>query len=780
MNATKHSVCLLFGAFLLVSGYAQTNPGPTTVQVSNENAVNTAGLEFSPAFYEDGIAFISTNTVGMKKITDESLKLSAMSILRSRRNAEGLLSAPEPFARELVSLYHEGPVCFDRTAETVYFSRNVMEKGREKLAEDGSQKMRLYSSTKVGGVWSEPKPLPFNTGEFDDCHPTISIDGDKLYFSSNRPGSFGGMDIFVSYKVGDSWSEPVNLGPIVNTKGNEVFPFIHADNSLYFASTGHEGGLGGLDIYYVTPDGQRWTKPINLGNPFNTPGDDFGLIVDLNKINGYFSSNGTGGLGGDDIFSFHTENGNLDDYLLQNKRAPTRQLDLKVVVIEKKGGAAVADASVQITDEAASNAIGRDEAGNLIGIQQVDGQDVIRTLEPGAGANGVTDAKGMFMADVKTGNYILIVSKKGYQTKQLRLPLTKPGNEVQVALEKVGPGPGKMQWNASVFNYVTNAPMAGTTLVMTNKNTNRRDTVVTDANGLIDSYVDRSAPYHVDIYQAGRLVGSTELETSNTESMLQNISVAPLLPGTTIELPNIYYNFNDATLRPDGRKDLDLVAALMTQHPGIAVEMASHTDCRGSANYNRELSQKRANGVVDYLVSRGIARPRLRPVGYGESQPRNGCVDGVKCDEPEHARNRRTEIKIITGVQGASVIYVDGQVAGIPPAMTNDAAVAAPAKTKAKPAAGAKTKPQGNVSVSTADVEYHVIAGSFLMEERARNQASTLNEAGFSNTEVIQFPNSPFYSVSVSRFASRNEAQALERRLKSEKFEAFVRAVPRG
>jgi hypothetical protein len=145
----------------------------------------------------------------------------------------------------------------------------------------------------------------------------MNIDGDKLIFASNRPGGLGGMDLYVSYKLGTLWSEPVNLGPKVNTAGNEVFPFIHADNTLYFASNGH-GGKGGLDLFQIKLENGDWGRLDPLPAPFNTPEDDFGMIVDLNKINGYFSSSGNFGAGKDDIFSFGLIDGNLDAFVAQS------------------------------------------------------------------------------------------------------------------------------------------------------------------------------------------------------------------------------------------------------------------------------------------------------------------------------------------------------------------------------------------------------------------------------------------------------------------------------
>lgn len=768
MRACKYITSIL--ALCLPAGllFAQTDSEPVTVEVKNESVVNTKGLEFSPTFYEDGIVFISTNNAGLKKLTDEN-KQNYTSILRARRDGEGALGAAEPFAKEISTQYNEGPVCFDRTAETVYFSRNIIVNGKEKYSKDGSLMMRIYSSKKEGGTWSEPQPIfPVNDEDYADCHPAISIDGDKLYFASNRPGGKGGMDIYVSYRVGESWSEPVNLGEGVNTSGNEAFPFVHADNSLYYASTGLEGGQGGLDLYYVIPEGSKWTKPVNLGMPFNTKGDDFGLIVDLNKINGYYNTNGNGGAGEDEIFSFHTENGTLDDYLLQNERVPDRELDLRIIVTDKNSNAPVYEAAVQIIDYGKNDVIGRDEAGNLISIQKIDGKDVMITLPPDKGINGETDAKGRFLTEVKPGNFAISVSKQGYQTKQIRVPVSKTGNEVTIQLEKVS-NAGKIQWNPSLFNYVTNAPLAGTVMVLTNKTTNAQDTLVTDANGMVDHYLNPNTKYKLELFQAGRIIGGTEIDTKDwlpNQLTMQNISVAPLLPGSVIELPNIYYNFNDATLRPDGRKDLDLLVALMKQHPSIKVELASHTDARGKDSYNQQLSQRRADGVVDYLASQGVQRARLRPVGYGESEPRNKCRDGVTCTEQEHGRNRRTEVRILTGVQGAAMVYLDGQIAGGSESATqqNNVNTAPPAT--------------GNVTVSSAERDsYHVVAGSFLMEDRANNQLGTLHNAGYKTAQIVRFPNSTYFSISVGKFKTRRDADALKRRLENDGIDAFVRAV---
>jgi outer membrane protein OmpA-like peptidoglycan-associated protein len=740
------------------------------VHVKNEENINSVELEFSPTFLEDGIVFISTNPAGLNKITDEEIKLNAMSMLRSRRNAEGQLAVPEPFARELSSQYHEGPLCFSPSGEEVYFSQNTLIGGKEKIASDGKQKMRLYSATKSGETWGAPTDLGFNNGEFNDCHPSISIEGDRLYFASNRPGGFGKMDIWVSYRIGAIWGEPINLGPEVNSAENEVFPFIHADKTLYFASN-RAGGSGGLDMYQTQLKADKWLKPTNLPAPFNTNGDDFGLIVDLNKINGYFSSNGqAGGKGQDDIWSFTTENGSLDDLINAEQPAESNN-DLMVTVTDASNNRPITGADVRILNLEMGDVIGRDEEGNLITVQKVDGQDVLKAVPPHAGLSGQSDKKGRYGTTLREGEYSVTVSYEGFQTKQVTF-VTGSSNKLNIALDPVN---DKVLWNATVFNYLTNAPLAGGTAVVINRGNGKRDTILTDENGRIQYYLEPNSRYSAELYQGGRLIGTTDIESGvGGRPLQQNISVAPLLPGTVVELPNIYYNYGDASLRPDARKDLDIVVALMKQHKEMTVELSSHTDSRGGSPFNQQLSQKRANGVVEYLVTKGISRNRLLPVGYGESRPRNNCSDGVQCEENDHARNRRTEIKMMTGVEGSSMVYVNGKLSGPsedPQPVTSSEPT--PARTQRDRVAPL------NVTTNGA-TEYYVIAGSFVEEQRAQRQLQTVMDAGCPEAQIIQFEGSNYFSVCANRFDNRSAAEQLERRLeKKNKIDAFVRAISR-
>ncbi|MFZ6053484.1 OmpA family protein [Halocola ammonii] len=209
-----------------------------------------------------------------------------------------------PLEGAVNSRFHDGPACYDPSTKTLYITRNNMEKGKPVRDETGTVNLKIYETTFTESGWSEVRELNFNSDEYSNGHPTISADGKEMYFVSNRPGGFGGTDIYRTEKNGNSWGEPENLGSTVNSEGDEMFPFIADDNSLYFASTGHVG-LGGLDLFRAMKEAGKWTEPKNLGYPVNSSGDDFSVFYNLESHDGYFASNR--GKKGDNIYYFESK-----------------------------------------------------------------------------------------------------------------------------------------------------------------------------------------------------------------------------------------------------------------------------------------------------------------------------------------------------------------------------------------------------------------------------------------------------------------------------------------
>ncbi len=207
------------------------------------------------------------------------------------------------FSKQINTKYHEASVAFSPDNETMFFTRNNYGK---KLRRDnnGVNHLKIYRSTKVDGEWTEAVEVPFNSDDYSTGHPAISPDGKKLYFVSDMPGTIGLTDIFVVDILGNNtFSEPKNLGPEINTERKEMFPFIN-NNKLYFSSDGHTG-LGGLDIFEAEySEEEGFQKATNLGKPFNSNKDDFSFIIDEEKQKGYFASNRIDGKGDDDIYSF--------------------------------------------------------------------------------------------------------------------------------------------------------------------------------------------------------------------------------------------------------------------------------------------------------------------------------------------------------------------------------------------------------------------------------------------------------------------------------------------
>ncbi len=235
---------------------------------------------------------------------------------------------------ELNSKFHDGPITISADGNTAYFSsdsfrENSFEKDKANKLKLG--KNNLFKATRSGGgTWGNIKSLPFNSKEFSTSNPSLSRDGKTLYFSSDMPGSKGGVDIWKVSINGDEYGTPENLGTKVNTEGNESFPFIADDNkTLYFASSGRQG-LGGLDVYYV--DLSSGSEAANMGKPINSEKDDFAFTFNKAKNRGFFSSNRNGN---DDIFGAD----------------PICVVDVITVVTNAKTGAILVDAKVSIVDD---------------------------------------------------------------------------------------------------------------------------------------------------------------------------------------------------------------------------------------------------------------------------------------------------------------------------------------------------------------------------------------------------------------------------------------------
>jgi len=259
-------------------------------------AVNTAGTEYTSGILGDELIFSASKKEKVYKNNGLPMlgvyKMKISSDPAQSGNNSALFSS-----NVLLPEANEGSPVFSSDGNIMVFARGNT--GKKK----GTSDVDLYMSRFANGQWSEPRSLPINDSLAWDGSPAFSRDGKTLYFSSNRPGGQGGLDIYrTNMDASGRFSKPVNMGKDINTSGNEIFPYVAADGKLYFSSDGHPG-LGNLDLFMAVRS-QGVITVQNMGLPFNSPQDDFGLIFYEEDTNGFFTSNRPGGKGDDDIYFF--------------------------------------------------------------------------------------------------------------------------------------------------------------------------------------------------------------------------------------------------------------------------------------------------------------------------------------------------------------------------------------------------------------------------------------------------------------------------------------------
>lgn len=427
------------------------------------------------------------------------------------------------------------------------------------LSPDGSQMFvykgtgegDIYLSRKKGLTWTEPESVgdKINLPKSSELSCSITSDGKTLYFSSTRPGGYGGLDIWKSQLIKGVWSEPLNMGPKINTKEDEDAPFIHPDGITLYYSTKGKKTMGGYDIVYTVLEKNGWTEPENMGYPINSVQDDIYYVVTAND-HGYYSSYKQGGTGKHDIFM--------------------------VSRAEKEDVGALASAK-------AKTKLAKEDAGN---------------------------------AEAKPSSVALNTAKS-------RVTLLK----------------------GVVTDATTGQPMEATVSVVNVKTGSKiSDINSNSATGAYLVILPAGKNYAITVTAPGFLFHSENFDIPDTaeySEVVRPIALKKASIGTRIVMRNIFFDFDKASLRPESNLELDRLRKVMLDYPNMKIEISGHTDNKGSADYNRKLSQSRAKSVLDYLVKKGISPDRMTFAGYGFDRP-------LSPNETEEGRqlNRRTEFEI--------------------------------------------------------------------------------------------------------------------------------------
>lgn len=603
--------------------------------------INSRQADFSPMYYKSGIVFVSArdesgivkrvfqwnqtpfldlylapDTSALKGGRVMAAAKSGAAILGANQNSTsaGLpsveaedtyvqpLTKAEIFSKTLNTKYHEGPASFFKDYSKIVFTRNNYNKGKTGKGSDKIVKLKLYLADQKGKDWGNVKELPFNSNDYSCGHPALSADDSKLYFVSDMPGGYGGTDIYVVEYNGGQWGTPVNLGKEINTEGNEMFPYIDGSGNIYFASDGHEG-LGGLDVFFAElKDGIAYKGVENLGAPVNSEKDDFGLITDAQRLNGYFSSNRSRTSGSDDnIYSF---------------RRICRQMN--IFVFDAKTNTPIEGADVRVLKNSAN-------------------QDLQQT-----GLDG-----NVKLCISPNADYEFKALKEGYASNSVRFSTltqsAKPNMSVSIYLEKTE----NTIIRGTVKREATQQPEAGVKVTIRDEKSRSERSTLTGSDGGYEFEVDPKGDYTIKAEKNKMAPNKSQLgkqKKSKGKTIENDFSMYG--EGDVFRLEEIYYDTDKFFIRADAASELDKVVSLLKKYPTMSIELRSFTDSRSNDTYNQRLSERRARAAYDYIIRKGVEPDRLTSNGYGENELVNDCGNGANCNDDQHQLNRRTEFKI--------------------------------------------------------------------------------------------------------------------------------------
>lgn len=500
-------------------------------RVKNLTEINTNGAEYSPV-YNNGELYFTSSRDGGKIYKATGTPFTKIYRVETQGARVDLLTL-----KPLDNLINDddtndGSVTFSADGRIMIYAKGNSGKKR------GTKDVNLYTTSNRKGQWSQPRMLRINDPDSWDSTPALSADGRTMYFASNREGGFGGTDLYSATRDGRGrWGNVRNMGPDINTHGNEMFPYSSIDGSLYFSSDGHPG-FGGLDLFRAE---RREGKLVvdNMGSPINSNDDDFGLFL-FSPTKGFFTSNREGGSGDDDIYTF-----------------VNNDPDLKIVNYFLTGTTVTADDEGNETILANTVVKLFDKENNLI-------------------SEAITGREGTFNFRVYTEeDYYVLGEKPDYLTTRI-----------------------------------------------------------------IFSTIGKSIPKE----------SLTKLVT-NTQFTIK-VPLDKIVIDKAIVMENIYYDLDEDYIRSDAAVELDKLVAILEDNPEIKIELSSHTDSRQTADYNMDLSKRRAQSATTYIIEAGIDPERITAKGYGESQllisdEEINRLPSLEEREAAHQINRRTEFKIL-------------------------------------------------------------------------------------------------------------------------------------
>ena len=544
---------------------------------------NSEKGDFSPVFYPKGVAFGSTR----KKINKTPWLLENANLLPAYLYNDSSKSVVK--LKGVMSKKFKGVSYYDSVKGRVYFSKKLSTRKSLSLNPVG---VFMYDLKR-----KKQTEFPYNDKNAFTSHVNISKDNSILWFTSDREGGYGGLDIWYCTKNEKTWGEPVNAGELINTKGDEMYPF-HCNDILYFSSNGH-AGLGGFDIFKATIKDFEVVQVSNVGYPVNTNANDYSLIIDYRNEEGYIGSNR-----GDFLDRLFTVKLNdvvieLEAYVYSNVDVNNGVSGIRIQVLDEEK---------RIVDSIYTNAIGKfvfnakPERNYTFQIGSIDHEMLTESYS----------TVGFSKSEVIQKKYIIISKTVAYEL---------------------------------LVNDLENSNKLDSSMIeLKNLKTNKDIAFTTDTTGTIKANLPKNENYQMTVTKLGYDPVIKQISTKDTVGkIVEKIDIRKTMEGISIRLDNILYEYNKFDLSPTGQAELDTLISFFKENPEVHLIISSHTDARGPVAYNMELSEKRSESCLKYILDKGIPSSRISVQNYGEKKLLNKCKDRVECSEELHKINRRTE-----------------------------------------------------------------------------------------------------------------------------------------
>ena len=719
----RYAISLLL-AGILVSGHVASQE----VVVVRPLEIKPEAADFAPVLLDSSFVMCSLREREADQVVEytDAATGERLSDLYRVRLIDGKPGKPFLLGAALTTEMNDGPASFYRGGDVICFTRNQTRAKKLGNVNARNDHLGLFFSKRKDGDWSEAEPFEYNSTEFSVMHASFNADGSRLYFASDMQGGQGGVDLYVCDREEGGWSIPLNLGPAVNSSANDVFPFIQANGVLYFSSD-REGGSGKLDIWSCAPDGGKWGAANALAEPFNSAGNDLGYTAWPTDRAGLFSSDRDGA---DRIYKFNRtltpfvdcapqqENNYCyvfqEEASLESGELPLKyQWDLgdgaKVTSLEAKhcyAGPGRYTVKLNIIDTL-TNSIFFNEATYELLIDNVH-QPYITSLDTArTGRPLALDAFHTYLPEMTVEDWRWDFGDGTFDEGRRTEHVWKAPGTYTVKLDAIGlpdsTGNIPHQCVTRIMNVIDRFKDVADDAVLASykdskgvtrefayqdlpfdkfdlavqENEDVQFTVelfhskerlnledprfaeirkfypvyerydplrgeytysVGDAETLAEMYAIYAKVKELQFLDAEVMAIHEEKLTDMSQLALMNVED---LNNTVVRASTVLFGYDKATFDVEFEQSLEKIKSLLYEHADLSVVIEAHTDNKGRTDYNQKLSQKRAQAIVDWMVSHGVEKERMTAVGFGEDHP-------IASNDNEIGRgqNRRVEFRM--------------------------------------------------------------------------------------------------------------------------------------